>query len=201
MNVDEKGDDCLFHSSFSRTADRIGRDLKTFTDTHPTLVIVGSGATAQATAWLADKVSFQVIVIEDRPEYIRQTDFPPDTDWNTRPLKTAIDEIHAGVDTFCAILGRDRIRDFVAANAALRRPFAFVGMTGNQSKINDFRSRLQIAGVSVSALDHFYAPIGLKIGSATDDEIAVSIVAQLIGIWRNGIGRFPRDGSISTTHA
>ena len=85
-------------------------------------------------------------------------------------------------DTFIVIVTRGHQQDSLALRVCMRRPVAYVGMIGSRRKVAILFKSLLDQGFPQAAIDRVHAPIGLAIGAETPEEIAVSIVAELIGV-------------------
>ncbi|HPD15534.1 MAG TPA: XdhC family protein [Planctomycetota bacterium] len=157
----------------------------------PVLVIVGGGHVGQAVAAQADLVGFEVVVMDDRPEFTRPELFPAGAATCCGPVAERLADFPFAGDTYVVIVTRGHQHDAEALAACLRRPAAYVGMIGSRRKVALMRDDfIQSGRATPEEFARVYAPIGLDIGAATVPEIAASIVAQLIAVRRTG--RAPR---------
>jgi xanthine dehydrogenase accessory factor len=148
-----------------------------------TLLIVGGGHVGQAVADLAARADFDVWVLDDRERYASRERFPTaqrllvgdigDT------LKRLVPEIDSS--TYCIIVTRGHAHDEEALYHLATTPAGYVGMIGSRRKKRLIYEDLLAEGVPAEALARVHSPLGLDIGSQTVPEIAVSIVAELIG--------------------
>lgn len=153
----------------------------------PVLVIVGGGHVGQALAAQAGLVGFDLVVIDDRPEFTRPELFPDGTATRCGPIGEEVARFPFDADTYVVIATRGHRHDAEALAACLGRPAAYVGMIGSRRKVAMMRKEFVDAGRSTRVeIDRVYAPIGLDIGSVTVPEIAASVVAQLIAVRRCG---------------
>jgi len=145
------------------------------------LWIAGSGHVAQAVAPLAQKLDFAVTIFDDRPELANHEYFPQETriqvgNWGeilSHPLPTS--------PTFGLIVTRGHNHDALVLESWIHQPFAFLGMIGSQRKWRMISEKFISAKIaSAEQLARVICPVGIKIGSQSVMEIAVSIVAQLI---------------------
>ncbi len=153
----------------------------------PMLVIVGGGHIGQAVAAQASHLDFDIVVIEDRPEFVKAALFPP----GTRTLCGAVPDQLATIpfdhQTFIVLVTRGHQQDSLALRACIRQPVAYIGMIGSRRKVPLIRRQFLRAGwASASEFGRVYAPIGLDIGAVTPAEIATSILAQIIAVRRLG---------------
>jgi xanthine dehydrogenase accessory factor len=157
----------------------------------PPLVICGGGHVAKALAPLARQVGFAPIVVEETEEMSNRDRFPDAAeivdsfdvrDWNSVPLDD---------NSYVVIVTRDHAIDQKILEQLLERApkLAYLGLIGSRRKIEMFKQRLTAKGFDAALFDRLHAPIGLDIGAETPEEIAVSIVAELI---QNRAARRPK---------
>jgi len=161
----------------------------------PVLLIVGGGHVGQAVAAQASLVGFEIVVIDDRPEFTTAELFPEGVTTRCGDIGEEIARFPLGEDTYVVIVTPGHQHDAEALAACLHRPAAYLGMIGRRRKITMMRREFVESGRATPAeLDRVYAPIGLDIGSVTVPEIATSVVAQLIAVRRKGTSpRIPRE--------
>lgn len=153
----------------------------------PVLLIVGGGHVGQAVAAQAVLVGFEIIVVDDRPEFTRPELFPHGTTTRCGRIGEEVARFPFSVDTYAVIVTRGHRYDADALAACLHKPAAYVGMIGSRRKVAMMREEFLRSGRATPAeFDRVYAPIGLDIGSVTVPEIATSVVAQLIAVRRKG---------------
>jgi len=143
--------------------------------------IVGAGHISQMLAPLTTLVGFQTIVLDDRDEFISEERFPS---VESRVLLQNFNDVFQGrninTQTFIVIVTRGHQFDKSVLSQALKTPAAYIGMIGSRRKIKLTFEALREEGVSDEELKKVHTPIGLDIGAETPEEIAVSIVAELI---------------------
>jgi len=145
--------------------------------------LFGAGHVAQPTAHLATLVGFQVHVYDDRGEYANRERFPEAH--RIRVLDSfdqAFDGPAPSADDFVVILTRGHLHDQNVLARALATKAGYIGMIGSRKKRRTIYAKLRDQGVSQDAIDRVHSPIGLSIGAETPEEIAVSIVAELIAV-------------------
>jgi len=155
----------------------------------PELLIAGAGHIGRILARMAVPLGFRVCAIDDRGEYANAERFPPPI----RPVVGDIAEIlrtwPVGPNTYIVIVTRGHKHDEQALRAVLGKPTKYLGMIGSRRKIAVIFDDLRHAGVTPTELDRVHAPIGLKIGAVTPEEIAVSIAAELVTVRRQSCRR------------
>ncbi|MFI5379678.1 MAG: XdhC family protein, partial [Tepidisphaerales bacterium] len=153
----------------------------------PRLVIAGGGHVGQALARCAATAGFELVIVEDRPEFARAELFPESADIRLGDFARTLRELPLDGQTFIAIVTRGHRTDAAALEACIGRPAAYIGMMGSRRKVALLRETMLAAGKTTEAQwATVHAPIGLDIGAETPEEIAVSIVAQLITARRSG---------------
>jgi len=153
----------------------------------PALLIVGGGHVGQAVAIQASLVGFEVVVIDDRPEFTAPELFPDGVATRCGRIDEEISASSIGADTFIVIVTRGHQHDAEALAACIHRPAAYIGMIGSRRKVARMRQDFISSGrAAAGEFDRVYAPIGLDIGAVTVPEIAASIVAQLVAVRRKG---------------
>ncbi len=149
----------------------------------PRLLIVGAGHIGQAVARQAEWLELEVTVIDDRPEYASPERFPGVAALVVADIEEAVRDFPVSADTYIVIVTRGHRHDAEALQACIHSPAAYIGMIGSRHKIALMRERFLSAGwASDQDWERVRAPIGLKIGSRTVEEIAVSIAAELVQV-------------------
>ncbi|TCS79006.1 XdhC family protein [Pectinatus cerevisiiphilus] len=147
----------------------------------PTVVIAGGGHVALAIAKLAKFLEFDVVVIDDRAEFVTQERFPYAQRY-AEDVETALQR-DFGADAYYVIVTRGHKDDFRALNAVLaKKYYRYVGMIGSKQKVGITMKKLEAKGYPQQTLEQIHAPIGLSIGAITPEEIAVSILAEIIEV-------------------
>lgn len=153
-------------------------------DPSPRLLVVGAGHISRHVARMAGEVGFRVQVLDDREAFANRDRFP-----SADGLTVAgIAEYLAGADlpaaTYVVVVTRGHTHDLSAMRALAGRPFRYVGMIGSRAKVKRIFDALAAEGAPSDWLESVRAPIGLQIGAITPEEIAVSIVAELVAVRR-----------------
>ena len=155
------------------------------------LLIVGGGHVGASVAELAHQVDFDVWIVDDREEYCNPDRFPQAEKLICGNIEDVLVDLDVTPDTFCIIVTRGHNHDETALLHLVEKPARYIGMIGSKRKIRLIFDDLRNAGISDEALQRVRAPIGFDIGSQTVPEIAVSIVAELIGYRNLGATREP----------
>ena len=148
-----------------------------------TAVICGAGHVARALAPVAAAVGFEVVVLDDRPEFAAAERFP---DASRVVLLGSFAGALAGLEltsrSFIVVVTRGHSHDFSVLEQALRTPAGYIGLMGSSSKREKIFKALSANGFSAADLDRIFSPIGIAIAAETPAELAVSITAELISV-------------------
>lgn len=145
------------------------------------LVIAGAGHIGRAIAHLGNLLDFEVIVVDDRPEFANYENISGASHIIVRNIGEAMQELEKGKDSYVVIVTRGHKDDAAALKACIGADLAYIGMIGSRSKIAAMkRDFLDNGWATAGQWDKVHAPIGLDIKSQTVEEIAVSIAAQLV---------------------
>lgn len=148
---------------------------------HDKLYVVGAGHVAQQVLSLAKKVGFYGIVIDDREEFANKERFVnADEIYVIASYDTLLQHVKIAKNSYIVIVTRGHSIDKVVLGQALASHAKYIGMIGSKSKRNHVYHELLQEGFSQNALDEVHCPIGVTINAQTPEEIAVSIVAELI---------------------
>ena len=144
------------------------------------LYIFGAGHVSQHICRIASMVNFDVTVIDDRDDYSNATRFPEAHETIVKDFSAALDQLPFSGGEFVVIVTRGHKHDALVLERVLKRPARYVGMIGSRRKTRMVFDHLISKGLDGVLLAQVFAPIGLDIGAETPEEIAVSIVAELI---------------------
>lgn len=153
----------------------------------PELLIAGAGHVGKAVGNLASMMGFQTVVVDDRSEFACKENLPEIDQVVCGKIPQVIKKWHITEHTFIVIVTRGHQHDGATLAACINSQAAFIGMIGSRRKSMLIRKRLEEKGVASKArLERVVCPIGLEIGSVSVNEIALSIVSQLVAFRRNG---------------
>ncbi|AMV38803.1 XdhC family protein [Planctomyces sp. SH-PL62] len=144
------------------------------------LIVIGAGHVGQAVAELAARVDFDVWVVDDRPQYANRERLPNARRLIVGPMGIVLRDLDVTPHTYVVIVTRGHGHDQEALQHMAPTVAPYVGLIGSKRKIRLIFDTLLDEGISEEALARVAAPVGLDIGSESVDEIAVSIVAELI---------------------
>jgi len=165
--------------------DNEGNRLNIFVEpviSDPVLYVFGGGHISSQIVPLAHRVGFKLVVIDDRPEFSNPQRFPEADDVYNYPFDGVIDRLHVNESSYLVIVTRGHSHDKTVLAQSLRTTAGYIGMIGSRRKNAIIYEKLFEDGFSQKDIDRVHAPIGLEIGAETPEEIAVSIVAELIKV-------------------
>lgn len=169
------------HDAESQTRiyrERIGRT--------PKMVICGAGHVSMPIIRMGQMLGFTVTVIEDRPKFADHARAAGADQVLCEPFSDGLSKIRGDSDSWFIIVTRGHRYDTECLEAILQKPYAYVGMMGSRRRVAIVKDQLEARGVCREALDGVYTPIGLKIGAETPEEIAVSVMAEIIQVKNAG---------------
>ena len=152
--------------------------------TEPHLVIFGAGHVSKALYDMARLLGMDVTVIDEREETANNERFP-EAEVICRPYEEFFSSDTEFFRPYYVIMTHGHSYDSRALEWVLRRPAAYIGMIGSKGKVAATYEKMLQKGYTLSELDFVHSPVGLKIGAVTPEEIAVSILAEIISVFRS----------------
>lgn len=176
---------------------RLGdEEVEVFFDPYPAppkLVILGGVHTAIPLAKMAKEVGFQVVVADPRAKFANRERFPTADEVLVAWPDEALAQIGVDRSTYIAVLTHDPKVDEPALKAALNSPARYIGAIGARKTHAERVEKLRSWGFTDDQIARIHAPIGLNIGAVSPEEIAVSILAEIIAVRRQAeAGRRPQ---------
>jgi len=153
-------------------------------DPAPPLCIVGAGHVSRLLAEVAARVGFRVTVLDDREKFANAERFPGAAEVVVDGIASWLAAADLAETAFAVVVTRGHTHDLEAMRALANRPLRYVGMIGSRAKVARILEALRESGASPDWLSAVRAPIGLAIGAVTPEEIAISIVAELVAVRR-----------------
>jgi xanthine dehydrogenase accessory factor len=150
----------------------------------PTLHLFGGGHVSMAVAKAAAAAGFAISVIDDRETFANPERFPMAHQFFTT-YEEAFEKIQPAAASYVVIVTRGHKEDMRVLAWAVRTDARYVGMIGSRRKVLSVYKALEQDGYRPEEFERVYAPMGLDIGALSPEEIAVSIVAELIAVRRN----------------
>jgi len=154
-----------------------------------TLLIVGGGHVGNSIATIAAHAGFSVAVLDDREAFANPERFPMADRVICGDFVEELRRFPIDANTYVVLVSRGHKQDELSLRQVVNSEAAYVGMIGSLRRVGTVLTHLAREGYGRDALERVHTPIGLDIGAETPEEIAVSIVAELIGVRRGGTGR------------
>ena len=148
----------------------------------PQLYLVGAGHVAYHLARAAAPVGFHVHVLDDREKFASAERFPDAVEVAVDTIPDWLEKTTFAPNAYVVILTRGHRYDLDALRALVPRELRYLGLIGSRAKVARLYEALRGEGLSAEQMEVVHAPVGLAIGAVTPQEIAVSILAELIAV-------------------
>jgi xanthine dehydrogenase accessory factor len=148
----------------------------------PELYIVGAGHVGFHLARLANEVGFRVHVVDDREKFANVERFPYAAEVVADDIPAWLERTTVPPHAYVVIVTRGHTNDLEALRALAPRDLRYLGLIGSRAKVARIYEQLAVDQMPPEFLGHVHAPIGLDIGAVTPQEIAVSILSELIAV-------------------
>lgn len=154
------------------------------------LIILGGGHVGKSVCTMASMVDFDITVVDDRPEYANTARFPEARQVVCDDFEQAIKNLKITNADYVVIVTRAHQYDAECIHAVLDEvaPY-YIGLLGSKTRTGKLIEKLENEGTPAERLSLIHTPIGLTIGALTVEEIAVSIVAELVSYRRRNVER------------
>jgi xanthine dehydrogenase accessory factor len=153
----------------------------------PMVYLFGGGHISVALARAAEAVGFAITVIDDRGSFANLERFPMAREVHTS-YEEAFAKMSPGPESYLIIVTRGHRDDMRVLGWAVRTEARYIGMIGSKRKVLSVYKALEEEGYKAEEFSRVFAPMGLEIGALSPEEIAVSIVAELVAVRRNAVG-------------
>ena len=146
----------------------------------PTAFIFGGGHISLFVSKISAMSGFHIAVIDDRAEFASKERFPEAEQVIAEKFSIVFPQLKISRSSYLVIVTRGHAGDQEVLEWALSTEAKYIGMIGSKKKIGTIYRNLEEKGIAREKLRRVHAPIGLDIGALTPEEIAVSIVGQMI---------------------
>lgn len=150
----------------------------------PILYLFGGGHVSMAVAKAASAAGFGIVLVDDRESFANAERFPMAQQIYTS-YEGGFENIQPNEASYLVIVTRGHKEDMRVLAWAVRTKARYIGMIGSKRKVLSVYRALESDGYRPEEFQRVYAPMGLEIGALAPEEIAISIVAELIAIRRN----------------
>jgi len=152
----------------------------------PMVFIFGAGHLSYYISRYASALNFRVAVCDDRVEFANKKRFPDANNIIVENFERVFDKIDINKDSYIVIVTKGHKCDEIVLEKAIKTDAKYIGMIGSKRKTLTILKRLHERGIPEEALRRVYSPIGVSIGAVTPQEIALSIVCELVKVRRLG---------------
>ena len=168
-----------------------------FTEVHvppPRLVICGAGDDAMPLAAHASQIGYRVTVVDHRPAYLSRERFPHAERIDRRP-DDGLEGLPLGPSTHLVVMTHSFAHDREWGRRLLRTEVPYIGLLGPRARRDEILEQIGVTGEPAGAtgMDRFFAPVGLDLGADGPEQIAVSILAELLAVRTSSVPRHLRD--------
>jgi xanthine dehydrogenase accessory factor len=150
----------------------------------PVVYLFGAGHVSTAVAKVAQSAGFGVCVIDDRETFANAQRFPMAQEIHAS-FEEAFEKLEPGASSYIVVVTRGHKEDMRVVAWAVRTKARYIGMIGSKRKVLSVYKALEAEGYTQAEFERVFAPVGVEIGALTPEEIAISIVAELIAVRRN----------------
>jgi xanthine dehydrogenase accessory factor len=155
---------------------------------NPTLIIIGGGHVGRALSYLAKWSGFYVVVNDDRPEFCSAEQNPDADELIVCPMAELPQKVKIDPRTYLVLATRGSSVDVDGLGPLLALPARFIGVIGSKRRWLTTRNGLLEQGLSENDINRIHSPVGLELNAETPEEIAVSIMAEIIMLKNGGTG-------------
>jgi len=161
----------------------------------PSLVVIGAGHVGKAVAHLAKWLQFRVVVSDDRPEFCNKEIIPDADEFHICSMEELPQRVRIDARTYLVLTTRGAAVDVAGLPALLRSSAAYVGVIGSKRRWSTTVKELESRGIGREDIARVHSPMGLELHAETPEEIAVSILAEVLMHRDRGTGASMSSGS------
>lgn len=154
----------------------------------PALVIIGGGHVGRAVAHLARWLDFRVVISDDRVEFCTPEANPDAQEFYPVKMSELPNHLKITPQSYIVLTTRGVNIDIEGLPVLIDSPAAYLGIIGSRRRWTVTRKALLDAGIAEEKLNRIHSPLGLELNAETPEEIAVSIMAEIIMIRNGGTG-------------
>jgi xanthine dehydrogenase accessory factor len=148
------------------------------------VIIYGGGHVGAAISKVMALLGSRITVVDEREEWGNRERFPDAEKIINRPFSEQVAENPPDERDHVVIVTRGHEQDQVVLEGVVDKNPAYIGMIGSKKKAAAAREQLKAKGVPDDLIRKIRSPVGLEIGAVTPEEIAISIAAELVALWR-----------------
>jgi xanthine dehydrogenase accessory factor len=151
----------------------------------PTAIIFGAGHISKSLAKVAGLTGFRTVIVDDREMFANRDRFPDADEIYADEYEKVFPQLSVNEMSYLVIVTRGHRDDMRVLKWAVGTNARYVSMIGSRRKVINVIRELEKEGIPSAAFERIFSPMGLDIGAVTPEEIAVSVVAEMIAVRRN----------------
>lgn len=151
----------------------------------PRAYIFGAGHISKSLSKVANLAGFATIIVDNREAFANRDRFPDADEIYAEEYEDVFPKLNIRDTSYLIIVTRGHRDDMRVLRWAITTPARYISMIGSKRKTIGVVKELEKEGISRSAFDRVFAPMGFEIGAITPEEIAVSVVAEMIAVRRD----------------
>lgn len=151
----------------------------------PRAIIFGAGHISKSLSKVAGMAGFSTTIVDDRDMFANRERFPDADEIYADEYEEVFPKLGVHESTYVVIVTRGHRDDMRVLKWAVGTPARYIAMIGSKRKVISVIKELENEGISRSTFERIFAPMGFEIGAITPEEIAVSVVAEMIAVRRN----------------
>jgi xanthine dehydrogenase accessory factor len=151
----------------------------------PQAFIFGAGHISKSLSKVASLAGFDTVVVDNRESFANRERFPEAAAVHAAEYEEVFPTLAINENSYVIVVTRGHRDDMRVLKLAIATPARYIAMIGSKRKVLNVIRELEREGVSRSAFERIFAPMGLDIGAISPEEIAVSVVAEMIAVRRN----------------
>jgi xanthine dehydrogenase accessory factor len=170
-----------------------GGELKIFIDIlkpKEEIIIFGAGHIGFYLSKLAKIIGIKVSIVDERMDFANRERFPEAEQIITEKAGIALNQVKITPSSYVVIVTKGHQHDEEALLSVINRNVGYIGMIGSGTKNEVIFQHLREKGITEGKIKKVFTPIGIDIGAQTPEEIAVSIIAEIIQVKRNKVYRY-----------
>ncbi|MEO8658600.1 MAG: XdhC/CoxI family protein [Bryobacteraceae bacterium] len=154
----------------------------------PRAFIFGAGHISRSLSQVATLAGFGTVVIDNREAFANRERFPEADEIHAEEYEDVYQKLTINSSSYLVIVTRGHRDDMRVLRWAIGTPARYVAMVGSRRKVYAILKEFEKEGITRESLDRIYAPMGLEIGAITPEEIAISVLAEMIAVRRQPDG-------------
>ena len=151
----------------------------------PSAIIFGAGHISKSLSKVADMAGFRTVVVDDREMFANRERFPEADEVHAGEYEEVFPKLPINETSYIVIVTRGHRDDMRVLKWAIGTNARYISMIGSKRKVINVVRELEKEGIPANAFERIFAPMGFEIGAVTPEEIAVSVVAEMIAVRRN----------------